>query len=386
MNAIPLIGRLSSLCTQFRTGLAMAGVATVSAVLAAPEAQAVFQPQFETDFDNRFYEFFPAGTRPNFFTRQDLIEESRQFPTFAERAYSTRIPDKIVLEEDEVTTTPDGNLRAANGMPGRVFVDDEDRFILQPPPIPRPSGTPTPATVTGGQTPFDQAFSFTPRSLLGVQGRDGLEVRYSGRDLVRSADLVPLDPGLPVLAAQTETELVTDAQRYQVSMRLRVDDLERRGGFAGDNPGFYIDVDLGNGLSGDFTIEIAKDQNNRNSIYLFNSRNGVTRRVGTFETGDQALRLAATINATNSRLLLKIDGETVYRGSIDLNNSISYSPTVLLSLVEKVASEQESLRRGGNHFSSVSLMNFNSYYNPEPGTVMVGIAGLSVLMRRRRTA
>ena len=387
--------RFPSCCPSLGRGLTAIAVLAAGTVLSVPEAQARYQAQFETDFDNRFFEFDPTtgfgatANRQVFFDpgtqgstrlvpRQNFIQGLQNFPRFIEEQFTPNTPRPIILELEEGEEPP----------PGRIVMDG-DTMILFPPTDPPRQTPPQRPVITPGTGPFNDAFSGFNTSLTSVQGRDGLEVRYDGKALVSDPILFNVAPQEVFTVAETRTDLVTDAQRYRYSARMRIDQLERTTNREiGGDPGFYMTFDLGNAGSGFFDLQFIKDQNNRNSIYLFNSNNNVTRRIGTFETGSEALRVVAEINATNSRLNLKIDGETVYRGAIALDNSQSYTPSVFHTLREKVATPSAANPPRGSApftgFSRVSLMNLNSYFNPEPGTVMVGIAGLSLLIKRRR--
>ncbi|MEM1098941.1 MAG: hypothetical protein AAGH92_09145 [Planctomycetota bacterium] len=373
MQSQKFTGRVSNRFHLFRTGRVataiVAGVAvTGAAVFAAPDARAGFNRQYDTKFDNRFFDFDQD-------VLFNLIQEN---PDFVDALFTPTIPRPEVVPDDVVMS----------GMlpPGQISMDDEGRTIVQPPTLPPALPRTLPNAVSDGSPPFDTTTLTTPRALEGVFSRQGTEVRFSGEDLNQDPGTLPVAARTALIAAQTTTDLIPNADRYRFSTTLRIDRMERRSpNTTGLDTGFFINVDLGNGPSGDFTIEFANDfrgrrnpDGNRYSIYFSNSLNGNRRRVGAYTPGDNPLDIAAQITADTGRLRLSLNGEAIWRGDIDFDTSIGYTPTVTMTLVDTVNVRPTS------GFSSVSVQSLQSYYNPEPGTVMIGMAGLGLLMRRRR--
>ncbi|MEM7577571.1 MAG: hypothetical protein AAF328_08855 [Planctomycetota bacterium] len=392
------------------------GLAASASLFVAPDADAQFKEQYDTNFDNRFYEFDPLrervtgpagrGQAPLVLSRDDVVDLIRNDPAtvlFPDRDTGVsglqltpfRSPP-LVLEEDEVVTTPAGNLRAADGSPGRVFFDaPNDRFVQVQPINPASQGRPLPNNLITPEPPFDASFLAAEGTLQGVASRSGQEVRFSGRDLNTDPVTLPIAARNTLIAAQTQTNLVADAERYRFSTELRIDRMERRSpNTIGGDTGFFINVDLGNAGSGDFTVEFANEfrgrtnpDGTRYSIFFSNSESGTRRRVGSYTPGDQPLSLAMQITAATGRLRLSLNGETLKQANIDLDTSSSYTPTVTMFLRDTInvfrtnANGQLFTRSA---YSSVSLESLQSYYNPEPGTVMVGMASLGLLLRRRR--
>ncbi|MEM1446344.1 MAG: hypothetical protein AAGF84_09830 [Planctomycetota bacterium] len=387
------IGLRAFVRTSACTGLALAGLAV--SMVAAPEANAQFIQQYDTTFDTRPFEFDPSRERiisgaggrgePQVISREDLIDVITFRPIDSNSFFTPAPGQPIVIEEAQTTVTRNGRL-VAIGRPGRVFIDDEDRFILVPPPSSARFARPLPNDLVTPTEPFDTAFLAIDGALQGATSRNGQEVRFNGRVLDSDPVTLPVSVRNTLLAAQTTTNLQPNASRYLFSTDIRIDQMERRSpNTLGADTGFFINVDLGNAGSGDFTVEFANEfrgrtnpDGTRYSIFLTNSESGTRRRIGSYAPGEKSLNLAMQITAATGRLRLTLDGTVLKQANIDLDTSSPYSPVVTMSLIDTINVNARSA------FSSVSLESLQSYYNPEPGTVMLGMAGMGLLLRRRR--